>query len=265
MNIGISSACFYPLETEKSVRECGRLGFKDIEIFVNAHCELTGGPAAETERAIRYYGLDVVSIHPYTSFTESFVIFGNYPRRSQDGIDYYRRFFEYAARLGAPYFILHGAGLSRTLDGEAYFEKYAELCAAAKGFGVTVTHENVVRHRGQSPEFLCRLRDYVGEDFRMTFDIKQSVRAGEDPFRFVSCLGGSFANVHISDHCDSCDCMPPLDGVFDFPRFFAETKKAGYDGKYLIELYSHSFSDADRLVSSAERLEAMIKSDRKDA
>ena len=40
MNIGVSSACFYPLETEKSIEEIGKLGIKTSEIFFNSPMEL---------------------------------------------------------------------------------------------------------------------------------------------------------------------------------------------------------------------------------
>ena len=36
---GVSSACFYPLETEKSLEEAGKCGFKNVELFINSHSE----------------------------------------------------------------------------------------------------------------------------------------------------------------------------------------------------------------------------------
>ena len=36
----MSSSCFYPEETEKSLIKCGELGFKNVEIFVNTYSEL---------------------------------------------------------------------------------------------------------------------------------------------------------------------------------------------------------------------------------
>ena len=227
----------------------------DIEIFVNSHCELTGGLAAEIRGAVESYGLNVVSIHPYTSFSESFVLFGNYPRRAADGLDYYKRFFDFSSSLGASYFVLHGAGLRRTADGEEYFERYARLDESAKRFGIRVAHENVVGHRGQSPQFLCALKRYLNDDLAVTLDIKQAVRAGEDPFRFIDSLEGSIVNVHISDHNGEADCLPPLEGSFDFARLFSRMSEAGYKGKYLIELYSDGYTDKKQLKDSAERLE----------
>ena len=40
MNIGVSSASFYPLETELALEEIGKGGIKYCEIFFNAQSEL---------------------------------------------------------------------------------------------------------------------------------------------------------------------------------------------------------------------------------
>ena len=41
MEIGASSACFYPLETERSFLHIAELGFNHCEIFFNAHFDLS--------------------------------------------------------------------------------------------------------------------------------------------------------------------------------------------------------------------------------
>ena len=40
MEIGASTACFYPIETEKALKKVCDLGFKTTEVFVNSPCEL---------------------------------------------------------------------------------------------------------------------------------------------------------------------------------------------------------------------------------
>ena len=40
MNIGISTASYYPLETESALEEIGKSGIKTTEIFFNAESEL---------------------------------------------------------------------------------------------------------------------------------------------------------------------------------------------------------------------------------
>ena len=89
----MSSACFYPLETEKAVRKCGEMGFKNIEIFVNSYCELNGNIRNDIKSICDYYGMKVCSVHPFTSFAESFVFFGSYDRRIDDGIEFYKNYY----------------------------------------------------------------------------------------------------------------------------------------------------------------------------
>ena len=40
MNIGASSSCFYPLETEKSLLLVGKAGIRITEVFFNSPSEL---------------------------------------------------------------------------------------------------------------------------------------------------------------------------------------------------------------------------------
>ena len=60
--------------------------------------------------------------------------------------------------------------------------------------GVTVCQENVNRFKSQHIAFCDRMRRALGDDFHMVLDIKQAVRAGEDPFAFLD----TFQNCMIS-------------------------------------------------------------------
>ena len=40
MKIGVSTASFYPLETELALEEIGKSGIKTAEIFINAESEM---------------------------------------------------------------------------------------------------------------------------------------------------------------------------------------------------------------------------------
>ena len=40
MKLGASTACFYPLETEKALLKVTELGYKYAEVFMNAPSEL---------------------------------------------------------------------------------------------------------------------------------------------------------------------------------------------------------------------------------
>ena len=258
MQTGMSSACFYPLETEKSVRLCGEMGFKNIEIFVNAPCELKGRLLDEIKSEVSYYGLNVVSVHPFTSFAESFTLFGSYKRRTDDTVELYKHFFQFANEMNSGIFVLHGAKTMHTADGEDYFERFARLRDTGKEFGITVSQENVVDFRSQSVDFIKRMNAYLNGDFAMTLDLKQCRRAGESPLDFIKTVGEKTVNVHISDYNSFSDCLPPFEGKEDFSSIVKALKEKEYKGKYLIELYSNCFTDKQQIINAAEKFDKII-------
>ena len=257
MKIGMSSACFYPLETEKSLELIGRAGAKTAELFFNAPSELKKPFLNELVSIKDNYSMNITSVHPFMSFGEGFYIFSSYRRRFEDSLDMYSRFFEAAAFLGAKLFVLHGSkepALART----EYAQRLFELNGRAKEFGIQIAHENVVHYVGQRPEFMFYLKEQLGDDFKMTLDVKQARRSNEDPFEFIRLMGDSIVHVHVSDSTRNLDCLPPGKGRFNFERLFAELERIGYSGKYIIELYKHNFSGIEDLTESQEYLSGLL-------
>lgn len=255
MNIGASTACFYPLETELSLERTAKLGFKTTELFMNSFSEMESGFVDGLCALKDEYGINICSLHPFASFAESYTLFSSYTRRYYDSLELYKRFFEIMNRLGAKIFVVHGGKIPGSIDDELYFERFGEFTAIGRTCGITVAQENVVHYRSESPDFIKRMREYIGSDFKMVLDIKQALRAGYSPYDFIDTLHESIAHIHISDHDAERDCIPPYDGVFDFGRLFRTMNSHGYKGEYIIELYSSGFSEDSRLVSAREELE----------
>ena len=78
MNFGISSACLYPEVTEKAVKYLCESGAPEIEIFFNSACELKGKILSEISHIVQANGTKVVSVHPFTSGFEPFMLFSDY-------------------------------------------------------------------------------------------------------------------------------------------------------------------------------------------
>lgn len=251
---GVSSACFYPLETEKSLELAGEYGFHTVELFLNSHSELEDSFVNELISIKDKYNLDIASVHPFASFAESFYLFSNYERRYTDILPLYDRLFEVTAKLGADIFVFHGAKIPGTISDEEYCRRFSHLIEMGKKYGVRVCQENVVHHRSESPAYLKMMKDTIGDDFKVVLDIKQAHRAGYSPYEFIDALGKSIIHVHISDRNSEKDCIPPLTGEFDFPKLFNEMKKIGYKGKYIIELYYWSYEDKKEIVESYQKL-----------
>ena len=75
MKIGVSTASFYPLETELSLEEVGKHGVKLTELFFNAEMELKPSFVDMLADIKDSYGMEIPSIHTTMSLAESFMIF----------------------------------------------------------------------------------------------------------------------------------------------------------------------------------------------
>ena len=126
-SIGVSSACFYPVETEKSLETAGECGFHTVELFLNSHSELEDEFIEKLIAIKEKYNLDIVSVHPFASFAESFYLFSNYERRYTDILPLYDRLFEVTAKLGADIFVFHGAKIPGSISDEEYCRRFAHL------------------------------------------------------------------------------------------------------------------------------------------
>ncbi len=254
MDIGASTSCFYPLETEKALGKIIDLGFNKTEVFFNTISEIQDGFAKKMRKQADDGGVKVLSVHPFSSNLENNCIFGEYQRRYDDFIDMYRQHCHAGAVLGADVLVIHGAyaQLKRPLPEEHYFERFASLIEIGKQEGITVCQENVVRFRSQSLDFLKRMRSYLGDNFHMVFDVKQAVRSGYDPFEIVNEMKDSIVHIHLSDNTENADCIPPGRGNFDFRRLFETMNKSNYNGDYVIELYSMGY-DMDKELAQSKR------------
>lgn len=258
MKAGISTASFYPLETEDAFRSIAERGVKLAEIFVNTHCELKDPYLAEILAIQKEYGVKVKSVHPFVCGIEPMMLFTAYERRVKDMIGYIENFFEYMNKVGAEYYILHGNKPQNFCEDEVYFERFERLQDAAKTYGVTVLQENVVRCTSKSLEFLVKMKNALGDKAKFVLDTKQAHRSGIDPVDIVKALGDSILHLHYSDYGPKGDCLKFGDGEYDNLRLFAEMKKAGCKSDMVIELYKGSYADADDLAQNCAALQDFL-------
>ena len=260
MDIGLSSACFYPLETEKSIVRAGETGAKTIEIFMNADSEFEPAFVQNMADICKSYGMRVASVHTMGSFTESYHLFSSYKRRFFEAKDTsFKRHFDVMHTLGAEFLVLHGIKKPGSITDEEYFDRFGELTLMGKTEGLRVCQENVVHYRSENPDFMLRMGEYIGDDFNMVFDIKQSIRTGYNPFDFAEKLHKYIRHIHISDHNDECDCFVPCkNGTFDFKRFFELMKSFDYKGDFIVELYENGFENDRELTFALENLKKLL-------
>ena len=137
MIAAVSTACLFPKPTEDALYDLCLHGIQNVEIFLNAPSECRTVFAGDLQALLKRFGIRCVSVHPWTAPEEGFMLFSNYPRRCTDFLDEAKHVFELMQRIGAEYYILHGANPGR-VSPEIYCERFHLLCEAAKPFGVTL-------------------------------------------------------------------------------------------------------------------------------
>lgn len=260
MKIGASTACLYPMETEKAVATLIENGFKIIEIFFNSFSELESGYLKKLKEYILKYDCEVVSVHPFLSGIEPFLFFSNYERRFYDTVDFYEKFYRAAQILGAKKLILHGGVFpdKYNLSDEEYCRRFEILAKRGKEFGVETLHENVNKFRASSPDFIMAMKKIIPNNAKFTLDLKQAVRSGYNPFEILDLMGDGLKHIHINDHTGEEDCLLPFCGNFNYEEFFSKCRKINYDGDIIIEVYRSNFYDISELMRSAEKLSKFI-------
>lgn len=260
MKIGVSTASLYPLHAEDAFCELASLGIKAAELFANSSSEARDPVVGLIENTMKQNSMELVSFHPFSSPMESVYLFSEYDRRIAEMMEMYREFFGTIRRLGAKYFVLHGAILSSNCPTEHYIRQFRLLSEAADEFGVTVAQENVSYCLSGRLEFLKMMKRELGERAKFVLDLKQCRRSNENPFDYIHALGSSIVHLHISDGSGDRDCLPVGEGSFDFRRLMQEMSAVGYDGAYMIELYRRNYDTFARLRESADRLSDIASS-----
>ena len=175
MEIGVSTACFYPMQTEEALALLANGGVACCEIFLNSLGELRQAFIAELANIKNAGGTKVIAVHSGVSFAEPTLFFSDYERRYEEGLELYRRYFAVTAELGAHYFIFHGDRQIGRVSEEIGFERFARLADEASAAGVTLLQENVNAHKSAHPDYIKRMRRALGEKARFCLDLKQAV------------------------------------------------------------------------------------------
>lgn len=255
MKIGASTACFYPLETEKALMKLASADIKKAEIFFNADCELSGNILNEIRKIIAEHQMEILSVHPYTSAVETMSLFGNYPRRFTDMMDTYKKYFEIMNEFGARIFVLHGALKSAVVSDEVYFERYYKLSEEGKKYGITVAQENVSYCKSGSRGFLSKMKKSLSENCKFVLDVKQALRSGITAMDLLNDLGSSIVHCHLSDYNDNSDCIPVGRGNFDFLKFTEKLSEINYNGNIILELYKNGYENVSEIKDSINYME----------
>ncbi|MEG1206072.1 MAG: sugar phosphate isomerase/epimerase [Angelakisella sp.] len=259
MKLGISTACYYPMKTEEALALVVEGGAACTEVFFNSFSELSPEYLRNLKAILQGGQTSVASVHPFTCGLEPMLFFGNYSRRFEDGLEFYKQYFQAAAELGAAYCVLHGALGKHGITAEQYLDSYGRLHREAQAFGVKIAQENVGRCMSRDPQLFRLLRKAI-PDAAFVLDIKQTFRSDSNVEGFLEAMGENIVHLHMSDATESNDCLPIGKGSVNFHSLFERLKKNGYGGDAVLELYAESYNNEKELWSSLKKLEKMVKS-----
>ena len=260
MRCGISTACFYPQETLESLKVIASAGVRVTEIFLNTFSELEDIYIARLLDVVKEHGMEVSSVHPFTSALDGFFFASHYPSRFNDGAQLYRRYFTAAHAFGADKLVFHGdnAAMADKFDCERYAENFRHLSEIGHEFGVMLCHENVSYCRLKDARAVQVLRPLFGKAAAFVLDTKQARRAAEPVEDILKAMSGAVQTVHISDYDANSACVAPGAGKFDFSGFFTKLRRQRYDGDIIIELYRDGFESVSDLLASMNYLSTFM-------
>jgi len=241
------------MHTEEALRLICSIPVQCTEIFFNCEYEISPGYINELKSIADGSGVSITSLHPYTSGMEPILFFSGYDRRFEQGRDMYKRYYQACAQAGAKYIVFHGGSASADPDACRYFERYNILLEDAKAWGVELCHENVSRCAGKHLSFFAAMKKLL-PDAGYVFDVKQAIRSGHDPTEMAELLGANIRHIHISDHDESRDCLPPGQGVFNIGKFLSTISQNGYSGALVVELYQENFSSIVEITQGYQLL-----------
>jgi len=201
-----------------------------------------------------------VSMHPSGIQFES-QMFGRSARQRQDAFDLFRRTLDAAQAMGAKRYVYHGRSTALLsplpFNLQANIDVVGRMSEEAKTYGVIIAWENVSWCQLTTCERVLQVKTAMPE-VQFTLDVKQSMRAGEDPVDMARAMGGNIAHVHVLDWDAQGKLCLPGEGCFDFGRLFCALDEIGYDGDVILEPYLALIKSDEALNNSIQYLRDQI-------
>ena len=255
----MSSAAFYGQgETEDQAALLQAFPVEVCEIFLETHSEYSADFGVLVKE--RLAGLSCLSVHPKgTQFEQD--LFGRSRRQEQDALRTFIGVCEAGRALGARYYVFHGPfAVSGRLRPKGILElekRVTNLREIAGSHGLELLWENVSWCALQRPEDAREIAE-VFPDMGFVLDIKQSVRAGVEPFDMLRAMAGRIRHVHALDwNAEGGLCLPGQ-GVIDWRALADALRAQSYDGAVILEPYGWMTRDHDAVRRSLEHLRDAI-------
>ncbi|HPG22846.1 MAG TPA: sugar phosphate isomerase/epimerase [Amaricoccus sp.] len=288
MKLGLLTAPFPDTELMEVARWSASAGFEALEIACwpasggearryagTSHIDvdgITGARAREIAAALGETGVAISALGYYPN-----PLHGEAAHREQV-IGHLKKVITAAGLMGVGV-VNTFLGGDRSLDADRNWDRarviFPEIVAHARDSGVTLAFENCPmifsadewpggHNIAYSPRIWRRIFEEWGEAVGMNFDPSHLVWQMIDQGRFIREFGGRMVHVHAKDVMIDRDGlyehgvmsvgmgwqvprMPGL-GDVDWPGFFSELYRAGYDGPVIVEHEDRTFEGTDAAV-----------------
>lgn len=269
MNVGISTACFFGrVYNEAALREIGRLGVREAEIFFSAQMEYRPPFVRELVRICEAEDIRMVSVHALPTQFEP-QLFSSHGRQYEEALGVFDQVLDAANMLGAGIYVFHGPvhlKIAKKLKLDMGFagDRVSVLAERAKARGVALCYENVHWCWYNMPGFSRELSARVDSDnLFFTLDMKQAAQSGYSVFDYMDDMGGRMKHVHICDYRKHPEngvlpCLP-FEGETDWETVRQRLADMRYEGVLMLEVYANDYTGYAGLQDCYERVGAFFR------
>jgi protein FrlC len=254
----------YPLETCFAAAK--KYGFATVELWGGRPHAYPSDVTADEVKSIlalkRKYGIDIPMYTPNAIGLPVNLCSPMAVERAE-GMAYHRLAIDTAAALGIPKMLVvadhpgHGADLSEVR--RIFADEVGELVHYAEQRGVIIAVEPLTPMESPvlttSADCLELLRAIDSPALHFVLDIVPPVVTAEPLTNYFARLGECVSHVHICNSDGKSDAHLELDnGILNIEDVLSEIRGCGYDGDVIVELYSVSLNDPERVVASSARV-----------
>lgn len=258
--LACSTICFRNEDLQHALGNIRRQGFNAIDLgALQGLCEHvppygTSEELREAAKIVKTSGLSVLSVNADPgSFNDDVP--------ALEILDRIEALTVFCAEVGAPLLLLPCGSPER--EGVPYRQQLEAVAtginaaaASSSRYGVRIAVE--APHHYRLVNTLKRVRDLLElltPEVGLVYDVSHVRAAGEDPAASYAEFAGRVVHTHLRD-AEPGNIRKVLgSGDIDFPAFYEASQRAGYEGRYVLELETHDspFSTKTEEVSDALR------------
>ncbi len=259
MRIGISTSSFFnKVSTESTFDFLRQMNVDITELFLNTFIEYEK-PFVDA-LIPRKGAINVHSVHAQSLQFEP-LLFNSNARVRADAENLFRKICYAGFAMGAKYYTFHGPFNIKNekklkIDYDKLCYRINQLIDIAQGYGVRLSYENVSWTYASNPEFFKQVFSRCPL-LTATLDVKQALKAGINPIKFLNAMEGRVATVHICDYGKNSTQLPG-DGKYNFKKFFKELVNRGINAPIFIEAYSRDYNDLNELWDCYNNMKQLI-------